>query len=606
MTVTNQLERIAGLVERLGPIAKKQRGMRIEAEQWNALVDVLLGVLQVDRAQEESTQVSLEQRFATKVHEHLGRIGITWLDPDLQTRLGGQQSSVTTRTALAEMDKKNQALGTEVARLTTLVELLQKQLDTSQVGEVDRSRVLRQFETRFAGIENLRTLVTTLNTDVDGVRGNINTLLELRQSLTDGEGNPIDVAKLRTELSEVQGLRENLKGVDGELLRLKDIELKLKEVADAAGIGGEGGLDKRLADLSAGMEVRLDARIDERNNDLRLSLEAQHADGETRLGNELKTAMDARAEAIDQSVSVGIAESETRIGLSMDAKIAASADTVRTDADASAKALIDARLAGVPDQVRATTAAMIAGLKADLAGELSASLTREIQTRTTALESSLNTRMGTMESRLAGFEDRIPNLVADSVDAARETLRDDMNQQLDGRLEETRTALLETLTGQIQRVVADSVGNLDGRIAASLDERLVGLDETIAQSVTAATRNLPEQIGTAVKRHVAELDLPASISAANASLARQLRLEQAEALARQQATISESINGSVTLLRGEIDALRSEVKTTIDTRLRQNNTLLQETWTADIKGLERRLKPDVFRTVIRRPDQPIP
>lgn len=606
MTVTNQLERIAGLVERLGPIAKKQRGMRIEAEQWNALVDVLLGVLQVDRAQEESTQVSLEQRFATKVHEHLGRIGITWLDPDLQTRLGGQQSSVTTRTALAEMDKKNQALGTEVARLTTLVELLQKQLDTSQVGEVDRSRVLRQFETRFAGIENLRTLVTTLNTDVDGVRGNINTLLELRQSLTDGEGNPIDVAKLRTELSEVQGLRENLKGVDGELLRLKDIELKLKEVADAAGIGGEGGLNKRLADLSTGMEVRLDARIDERNNDLRLSLEAQHADGETRLGNELKTAMDARAEAIDQSVSVGIAESETRIGLSMDAKIAASADTVRTDADASAKALIDARLAGVPDQVRATTAAMIPGLKADLAGELSASLTREIQTRTTALESSLNTRMGTMESRLAGFEDRIPNLVADSVDAARETLRDDMNQQLDGRLEETRTALLETLTGQIQRVVADSVGNLDGRIAASLDERLVGLDETIAQSVTAATRNLPEQIGTAVKRHVAELDLPASISAANASLARQLRLEQAEALARQQATISESINGSVTLLRGEIDALRSEVKTTIDTRLRQNNTLLQETWTADIKGLERRLKPDVFRTVIRRPDQPIP
>ena len=91
MTVTNQLERIAGLVERLGPIAKKQRGMRIEAEQWNALVDVLLGVLQVDRAQEESTQVSLEQRFATKVHEHLGRIGITWLDTDLQTRLGGNK-----------------------------------------------------------------------------------------------------------------------------------------------------------------------------------------------------------------------------------------------------------------------------------------------------------------------------------------------------------------------------------------------------------------------------------------------------------------------------------------------------------------------------------
>ncbi len=605
MAATNQLERIAKLVERLGPIAQKQRGMRIEADEWNALVDVLFGVLQVDRAQEDSTQVALEQRFATKVHEHQGAIGITWLDADLQTRLGSQQGAVPTRTALAEMDKKIEGIGTEVARLTTLAETLQKLLDASRVDELDRGRTLKQFETRFAGIENLRTLVTTLNADVDGVRGNINTVLELRKSLTDAQGNPIDIAKLRTDLREVQGLRENLKGVSGELLRLKDIEVKLKEVADAAGVGSEGGLDRRLADLSTEMETRVNARIDESNNTLRLSLEDQNAARETRLRNELNASLDARADAIDQSATAKIAASETRVGLSVDAKVSVSADQVRLDADASAKALLDARLAGVPDQVRETTAEMIAGLRADLVGELSASLAKDVQTRFTALEASLNTRVGAMEGRVADFGNQLPTLVAGSVDAARETLLAEMNQQLDGRMEATRAALQEDLAVQVKSVVSDTVGDLDGRIAASLNERLVGLDETVAKSVEVATRNLPEQIGAEVNRKISELDITGSISAANAALAQQMRLEQAEALAQQQTKTSEAINGSVTLLRGEVNALRTEVNSTLNTRLKQNNTLLQERFTADIKGLEGRLKPDVFRTVIRNPTRPI-
>jgi hypothetical protein len=598
MAATNQLERIAKLVERLGPITKKQRGMRIEADEWNALVDVLLGVLQVDRAQEESTQVALEQRFATKVHEHLGTIGITWLDSDLQTRMSGQQGAVPTRTALAEMEKRIQGIGAEVARLTTVAESLQKLLDASRVDEVDRSRTLRQFETRFAGVENLRTLVTTLNADVDGVRGNIETVLELRKTLTDPQGNPIDIAALRTELSEVQGLRENLKGVSGELLRLKDIELKLNEVADAAGVGGEGGLDQRLADLSGAVEGRLNARLDERNTALQQSLEEQHAASETRLRNELNTSLDARAKVLDESVTVKLGESESRIGLTVDAKIAASATSVRTQADASAKALIDARLAGLPAQVRATTAEMIVGLRADLVGELRATLTTDMQTRFTALESSLNTRLGAMEGRLVGFEGQIPTLVAGSVDAARESLETALNQELQGRMEATRAALEESLSGQVQSVVADVVGDLDGRIVASLNQRLSGLDETIAKSVTAATRNLPDEIGAEVKRQIASLDLAGQIGAANASLAQQLRAEQAAALAQQQAKLSEAINGSVTLLRGEISALRTEVNTTIDTRIKQSSLSLQESFSTQLKGLEGRLKPDAFRSTV--------
>src|SRR5437867_4954696 len=93
---TSQLQRIADLVQRAGTIAAKQRGMRIEAEDWNTIVDILLGVLQIDRLQEQSQAAQLEQRFALRDHEHLGEVNVAWLEPSLQSGLAGS-NGVTTR-----------------------------------------------------------------------------------------------------------------------------------------------------------------------------------------------------------------------------------------------------------------------------------------------------------------------------------------------------------------------------------------------------------------------------------------------------------------------------------------------------------------------------
>src|SRR6478736_4775376 len=95
---TTQLDRIAQLVDKITPVGNKQRGMRIESDDWNTLVDVALGILQLDRL--------LEQRFALKDHVHLGEVSIAWLDADLQSRLGGATAAVSTRQALADMDQK--------------------------------------------------------------------------------------------------------------------------------------------------------------------------------------------------------------------------------------------------------------------------------------------------------------------------------------------------------------------------------------------------------------------------------------------------------------------------------------------------------------------
>jgi hypothetical protein len=607
MATSNQLERISSLTDRLGPIAKKQRGMRIEAEEWNALVEVLLGILVVDRAQEESTQVALEQRFALKDHEHLGEISLTWLDADLQTRLGGQQAPVSTRTLLAEMEQKVQSLGAEVARLTSLTELQQKLIDRFTVDQADRSLTLKQFETRFSGLENLRTLVSTVASDVDGIRGNVGTLLELRKSLSDAQGNPIDVGKLRTELGDLQGLRENLKGVDGELLRLRDIETKLKEVSDAAGLGG-GGLDKRLADISSEMEGRLHNRIDERDSALKSVLQEQTTVTETRMRAELDAGLAARGQALDQSLAGRIAETEVRINTGIDGKVTASADAVRREATDSARALIEARLAGLPDQVRNTTGAMIATLKTDLRNDLRATLTADVQARMGAFESQLNARVSATETKINRVEQELPAIVSNNVDAARSSLEEGLDERVAGRVAAARTALQEALGTQVRDTASEIIGDLDGRINSSLTTRLSGLDKQIADAVAASTRDVPGQITAELNTQIDALNLDERINTANTKLAQQLRAEQAQASAQQQARTSDAINSSVSLLRGEINGLRTEVNGNLNTRINQSTAELQQKISGEIVTLEGRLKPDSFLTrpvVVQPINEPI-
>jgi hypothetical protein len=121
MANTNQLGRIAELTGRLGPLAGKTRGMKIEADEWNALIDVMRGLLEIDRSQEEIVDTALDEKFAAKNHAHPGEVSIDWLDANLQVRLQDAGGSISVRAALSDMDSKVKSLTTEVSRLTERV-----------------------------------------------------------------------------------------------------------------------------------------------------------------------------------------------------------------------------------------------------------------------------------------------------------------------------------------------------------------------------------------------------------------------------------------------------------------------------------------------------
>jgi hypothetical protein len=600
MATVNQLDRIGDLVDRLGPIAGKTRGMRIEAAEWNTLVDVVLGALRVERAQVETTAVTLQDRFAAVEHTHLGDVTEAWLDAALQSRLGDASGPISARTAIAELEARVASLGAEVARLTALVGDQQRQLDRAAVTEVDRGRVLKQFDDRFAGVENLRTQVGTLSADVGGVKGNVAVLLDLRHSLSDPQGVPINVAAMRQELTEVQGLRENLKGVDGTLLRLRDVELKLREVSDAVGTGGSGGLDNRINGAVASAESRLDARFIERGDTLKETLLAETRGSETRLRAELTTRIDGARGALDQSVAQTVATAETRINATLNTRLTQTAATLRTDTLAAAGGLIDQRLAGVPDQVRTITTGLVTTLRTEVRDELRTTLRADIDGRFTTLTGQTNDRLAALDTRVRGVQDGLPALVESRVTALGDTLATQQSASLDTRLAAVQTSLASTVDARVKSQVTAGLASVDTRIGTTVDGRLADLDTRIGRAVDVATRDLTQDVAAEVRNQVTALDVPGQVRGATTTLAQQLRAEQTQASAEILAKTSTNLADAVTVLRGETAALRTEVTRIIDTRVNASNAALRQDFRTDLTQFETRLKPDSFRTVINR------
>lgn len=586
MAATNQLQKIAALVDRLQPIGNKQRGMPIQAEEWNALVEVLSGILEIDRAQEENAQASLDQKFAPLVHEHLGQVGVTWLDATLQTAVSGGSGDVPTRLVLTDMARKLASLGTQVALLTTTTEDQRRLLDGFSANDVDRAKALRDFDTRFAGVENLKTSVTGLASQIDGLKTSLNTVLDLRSSLRDPTGAPIDVGKIRQELTDLEGLRDNLKGVDGTLVRVRDLQLKLNEVSDVVGVGGAGGLEGRLTQLSNELEGRLNTRVDTKIGDVQTQLRTENGEAIDKARGDLTGLVNTARADLEASVTAQVRDSEGRSNAAATTAITTALQAFRTENSGIITAVVDQRLAALPDQIKAAVASSTDLLAAALRTEFTATITSQVQAQATTLNTKIDARLADVQNQMNVFRQDVQNTIKSTVADAADTITANLNNSLTSQLAQARQGIEAELDGRVKTAIDASDATLDARIDANLDQRLSTLDTRIATAVTQGLRNLPSQIGAEVKSQLAAVNIDGQIQDSTARLTQQFRSELAQAVADQQARTSSSINDAVQTMRGEIavaqknstdaavaragslvSALRGELNKSIDERL---------------------------------------
>jgi len=593
VATVSQLQRIGELVERLRQLGDKRRGMPVEADDWNELVDVLESLLEVERAQERGTDAALEEGFARKDHRHLGDIGLESLDAELRGVVGsiGGGSSVSTRLAFADVEKKVESLGGEVGRLTGVVSEQQTLIDRTSVDERERSTKLLDFERRFEGVEDLRGLVGTITADVKDVGKGVDTVLELAKSLSDDEGNPIDVDALRQQLEELAALRANLEGVDGQLLRLRDFEMQIEEIRDVLELGVGSSLDERINALRTELQQDLSGQVEARAGELREELLASGAEARAALEAQLVESFGTARGEVEATLAARAAETEG----TLEATLATRVEEVSAALTAQLETSVASRAEDLlPGLVSGAVATARAELSATLRAELTETLAAELETRVAASESRIGDRFAGLETELRTRLDEVPGFVAAQVDAelpelvnarmesAVAELEAAVAQEVKSRVAQARAHLEGVVEESVAQAMAAARAELDQLVVARVDERLSGLDDRIAAVASLRVAELESGLLAAVDARIAGLELDARLAALRDQVAAEWRTE-----------LSAAISDLTASLTKELEALKESFARELESQLGKIRADL-ESWREEVESRLLRLESRVF------------
>lgn len=524
MSDTNQLERIKGLADRLTPLADKTRGMRIEAEQWNTLVEVLRGILDIDRTQENVVTNVIREECAPKDHQHLGQVGMDWLDTETRARLTGGGGAVS-RPSLDDVHKKIEGLTQEVRRLAQAVEEQQKALDRLAVNHIDWRKELFEVRNRFQGFEDVRVSVANLTKQVGDVSKTTGEVLQLRSRLTDEQGKPIDFVKMRGQLDEVKTLRAALVRDDGTLIRPKEIETQVKGLNDLVSvIGKKGGataavapddLDKRLTTISTDLETRIGTRFDTRLRDIQKGLEDEHATVVSNLQTQFVNGFREAKTGLEETAKGRLDEAEKRLGTRFDDQLRVTADRLSKDVSAaSARTIEDKLVTLVPTHVNQEVGRRRDELETTLRGALTAHVNGVVETQVGKVGGELGKRVTTVETLATTLKTELPQRVRDQVATEKVSLLSEVNANVDEKLAKTSQFLTTSLIpARVSEVVKTTVGDLDTRIGATLEQKVADLDSRIDDVVSKRTRNLSSDVSREVETRLTALNLTAQLNA---------------------------------------------------------------------------------------------
>lgn len=584
MATATQLGKIGALVERIAALDNKQRGMRIEADEWNDLVAVVRGLLDIEKTQESSLESELEEVFALKGHQHVGEIGLEDLDTDLRSRVGADGGGISTRQAIVDIQKKLDSIASEAARVTTVTEQLQRDLDRSSADDLDRSAKLRRFEERFTGLENLRGLVSGLSGQVDGLKDGIDAVLELRGSL-----GGVDVAALGNRVGDLEALGKNQLGVDGHPLPVKQLELAVKELQDVLEVGGNaGGLEERFNGLKAELTGALDDRVDSGLASAQAALDGKLQETRGALTAEIGTQVGAARGELETLVDARVAGVRDGLDASLSGKLETATADLRTAVTAETTAMVDARLSTLPTQVRDAANAAVAAARPGLLDELGATVASAVDGRVTPLGAELSARADALDKRFDERDgqmpelvrtvatDLLPQLVDARVAQASDALGSTLGARIDQQLVQARDAILSSVQSQLPTIARDIIGDLDGRIRQQVDGRLSDLDTRIASAAADAVGDLTGRIDEMVRGQIAQLGLDQRFSDVLSKAVAEIDARLEKTRAEFFDVVKSSMADALTQARAELARMRDSITADFEGALEKSQTTLKQ------------------------------
>lgn len=447
--------RVDAIIEQLVPLAGKQTGAPLRADDWNVLVGAVGELAKIARARALGTADALAAGYAPAEHAHRGQVGIEWFDAPTRDLVEGRAGAeFTVRDDIRRLDKGVGLLRTDVEGLKSELSSLRELVLQLRDEVIGGNRKLGTVEQRVEALKDLELGVERIGRDFGKLGGRLDEVLLLRDKIGDGEGQ-VDLGGLDERVAELEKMRAQLIGnspvpdlraIQQELIQLNDRVDVIKPPIEKGEF--DQALLEQLIDTELGpTRERLDTL---EANSTRIDEHLGQLDGKFDALPELD-GFDARLDGFD-----------TRLG-QLDAR-ATGFESQLAGVDGRFAAF-DERLAGVDGLITDKLTAGLAGLE-----------------------------LGADPEALAGLDERL---------GALETGLADVDGRLSGLGENVATRVeLEQLAGRVS-VLDESAARVDA-LEQSFAEAGAGLDDLGARLRTLETNSVADKGSLADWRNVVD------------------------------------------------------------------------------------------------------
>ncbi|UFN46885.1 hypothetical protein LPC08_12680 [Roseomonas sp. OT10] len=519
--MSDTLDLLDEIVKGAESASGKGSGQPLRATEWNTLAGAVARLARLAASREKGEADALRKQFAPVDHQHLGQVGLTWLDAQTRQMVEGKGAAADVTAKLAAATKEVASLRDQVAALSGQVDRLRDALADAGDAQRVRDRRTDELSGKLDGVLDLDKRVSAFDNRLTGIGGQVEEALKFRDTLFDVTGAPIDVKGLNDRVAALGGQVDRLRTADGEVLRARDLESRLK------------ALEEAKIDLS-GIDTRVGSRLD-----------ALLADPDGTLATRAAEAAATRLEPRFATLEAGLGETRGTLA-TLDAARSAQAgrlDTLDSGlATQSSRADALAASLGVLNALPGRVAAVETGLAASqtrltAVEAMRADVTRAIDLATGA--AALSPRVAALETSATGLETRLkatetavatlPDLrgkvdaataATDRIDAiaTQATRAENAAQAATTRVTaaESRLGTLETLPGRISVLESSTAslntwrGGVDTRLSqvptastlADLNTRLAGVEARSAAQEVSINRLNTSAGGTVITRPI--------------------------------------------------------------------------------------------------------
>ncbi len=236
------LEQIARIVDSLEPLADATAGEPVRADEWNTVVESVVELARIVLARERTVEESLAADYALAIHEHRGAVDLGWMDPVTRDLLeGGRAQRADILSELGRARRDLDALRAETASLAESVAALERRLGMLDDRDFDRGQRLDRLGGAVDSIGEQEASITDLRRTFAQVDVRVGEALALREELIDENGQRIDLAALRSDVTRIGRLQENLRTSDGNVVQIRDFERRLAQVEERVETRPGGG-----------------------------------------------------------------------------------------------------------------------------------------------------------------------------------------------------------------------------------------------------------------------------------------------------------------------------------------------------------------------------